>query len=75
MLEAFTRHPRTVGESYFEHLLSAWGFAAAMAVGALACLAHGLLPFAFERSASRRIRDLHERMVTHRARGAAKSEV
>ncbi|RAK64870.1 putative sulfate exporter family transporter [Phenylobacterium kunshanense] len=66
MLKAFTRHPETVGESYFEHLCSAWGFAATMALGALACALHGLFPFAFQTSGSRRIRELHQRMVTHR---------
>lgn len=68
MLQAFTRHPQTVGESYLQHLFRAWGFAGAMAAGALACLVHGLFPFAFKTSASRRIGDLHERMVTHRVR-------
>jgi uncharacterized integral membrane protein (TIGR00698 family) len=67
MLKAFTQHPETVGESYFEHLGSAWGFASTMAVGAMACLLHGLFPFAFQSSGSRRIRELHERMVTHRS--------
>ena len=66
MLKAFTQHPQTVGESYFEHLRSASGFAGTMAIGAMACLLHGLFPFAFQSSGSRRIRDLHERMVTHR---------
>jgi len=66
VLRVFTQHPRTVGESYFEHLVSACGFAATMAVGAMACLLHGLFPFAFQSSGSRRIRDLHDRMVTHR---------
>ncbi|MEW5687169.1 MAG: putative sulfate exporter family transporter [Pseudomonadota bacterium] len=66
MLKAFTHHPETVGESYFEHLCSAWGFAATMALGALGCALHGLFPFAFQTSGSRRIRELHERMVTHR---------
>lgn len=66
MLKAFTQHPEAVGESYFEHLGSAWGFASTMAVGAMACLLHGLFPFAFQSSGSRRIRELHERMVTHR---------
>ena len=66
MLKAFTQHPEAVGESYFEHLGSAWGFASTMAVGALAGLMHGLFPFAFQSAGSRRIRELHERMVTHR---------
>jgi hypothetical protein len=37
-----------------------------MAAGAVACLLHGLFPFAFQSSGSRRIRELHARMVTHR---------
>lgn len=66
MLRAFTQHPETVGETYFEHLGSAWGFASTMFVGAMACLLHGLFPFAFQSSGSRRIRELHDRMVVHR---------
>lgn len=73
MLRAFTRHPETVGETYFEHLASAWGFASTMMAGAILCLLHGLFPFAFQTSGSRRIRELYERMVTHRtAPGAAR---
>lgn len=71
MLAPFTHHPRTVGESYFQHLACAWGFAFTMAVGALACLLHGLFPFAFQKSASRRIGELHERMIVHRRRAPA----
>lgn len=66
MFRAFTQHPQTVGESYVQHLASSWSYAASMAVGAMACLLHGLFPFAFQSSGSRRIRSLHERMVTHR---------
>ncbi|WP_293903364.1 putative sulfate exporter family transporter [Phenylobacterium sp.] len=66
MIKAFKQHPETVGESYLEHLGSAWGYAATMAAGAVACLLHGLFPFAFQASGSRRIRELHERMITHR---------
>jgi hypothetical protein len=58
VLRAFTQHPRAVGESYFEHLGSAAGFAATMAVGACACLLHGLFPFAFQTSGSCRIREI-----------------
>lgn len=72
MLKAFTQHPEAVGETYFEHLGQATSFAGSMALGALCCFLHGLFPFAFQTSGSRRIRALHERMVTHRtARKAA----
>lgn len=68
MLRAFTQHPETVGESYVEHLASAWGFAATMFMGAAACLLHGFFPFAFQKSGSRRIVALHQRMVANRHR-------
>ena len=68
MLRAFTDHPETVGESYMEHLESASGFAATMFAGAVACFLHGLFPFAFQKSGSRRIVALHERMVANRRR-------
>ena len=68
MLRAFTDHPESVGENYVEHMGSAWGFAATMAVGAIACFLHGVFPFAFQKSGSRRIVELHERMVANRRR-------
>jgi len=71
MLRAFTDHPDSVGETYLEHMDSAWGFAATLFVAALCCFLHGVFPFAFQKSGSRRIVTLHERMVAHRHRHAA----
>ena len=72
MLDAlFFRHPRTVGESYLEHLIAALGFAARLAVAALACAVHGLVPGLFERTASRIVADLNVSMVANRRRAAA----
>ena len=68
MFRAFTDHPQTVGESYFEHMGSASWFAMTMFVGAVACLLHAIFPFACQKSGSRRIKALYERMVTHRHR-------
>jgi hypothetical protein len=68
MFRAFTEHPESVGESYFEHMGSASGFAATMAAGAVACFLHGIFPFAFQKSGSRRIVELHQRMVANRHR-------
>jgi len=64
----FTDHPASVGESYFQHLGSAWYFALNLFLGALACLAHGLLPFLFEKTGSGRVAHLHDRMITNRSR-------
>jgi hypothetical protein len=58
----FTAHPEAVGESYGEHLAMAAGFGLRMVLGGLACIVHAVLPFAFVTTASRTIRELHERL-------------
>ena len=69
----FTEHPASVGETYFEHLWVAGGFAVRMLLGGIACFLHALFPFAFRRTGSDCITHLHERMVTHRNASAARS--
>lgn len=64
----FVDHPHSVGESYVEHMGSAFGFGATMITAGLACLIHGLLPFLFVRTGSAQITVLHERMVANRAK-------
>ena len=64
----FTDHPASVGETYGQHLAMACGFSLRMAVGAVACFVHALLPFLFVKTGSAIISGLHERMVTHRRR-------
>ena len=67
LLRDFAEHPRSVGETYLGHLATASRFAAAMLLGGLACLVHGLLPCFFQTTGSRQIRRLHQAMVTDRA--------
>lgn len=67
----FTAHPASVGESYLEHLRSATGFGARMFFASIACLLHGLFPFAFEKTGSNCVRRLHQRMIVSRAKPAA----
>lgn len=57
----FTAHPATVGESYFGHMAFAAWFASRLALAAGAALTHALLPFLFETTASRIVRELAER--------------
>lgn len=66
----FTEHPASVGETYWQHLASAWGFSWRMMLASLACLLHALLPFLFEKTGSRAISGLHDRMVVNRHRQA-----
>ncbi|NKB43232.1 MAG: hypothetical protein GKS03_03030 [Alphaproteobacteria bacterium] len=58
----FCEHPESVNESYLEHLMFAVGFGFRMLIGGLACVVHGLLPFLFERTGSKCVCDLHERL-------------
>ena len=68
VLRKFTSHPASVGETYPEHFVAAAGFAATLAKATFCCAVHAVFPFLFEKTGSRLITELHERMVTHRAR-------
>lgn len=69
-MKAFTDHPASVGESYAEHMRTAFSFAGPMLLAGLACAVHGVLPFLFTSTGSRTVRRLHERMVVNRVRTA-----
>ena len=71
----FTDHPASVGETYWQHLGAAWGFSWRMMVASIACLIHALLPFLFEKTGSRAITQLHDRMVVNRHRQAGQGTV
>ena len=62
MFKPFTSHPEAVGETYGEHMGMAWSFGFTLIGAGLACLVHGLVPFAFERTGSNTVRHLHERL-------------
>ena len=62
----FNHHLNDVGESYFQHLRHAIGFAATMAVGSIVCLIHALCPFLFRKTGSTIISKMYHDMVTHR---------
>jgi len=65
-LTLFSEHPRSVGETYLQHLWAAAGFGVRMIAGGCACLMHALLPFLFCRTGSRTIAALNEEMLTRR---------
>jgi len=64
----FRKHPASVGETYFEHLLHASGFGFRMVLGGCACILHGLLPFLFVKTGSQQIQTLHGRMIANRSK-------
>lgn len=70
----FTDHPRSVGETYSEHLATACAFGARMIAAGSACMLHGFFPFLFVKTGSTTVRHLHDEMITHRSRARAAPE-
>lgn len=57
----FTSHPAKVGETYFSHMAFAAWFCSRLSMAAGAAFIHAFLPFLFETTASRIVRELYER--------------
>ena len=66
----FLEHPATVDESYFEHLAFAFRFSARLFRMSLAAFIHGVIPAAFETTASGKVLLLAEEIRTRRLRMA-----
>lgn len=68
----FTKHPHSIGESYFQHLKFATQFGLSMLIGGIACLIHAFLPFLFKNTGSdlllKMTRDFVERMPPNEKR-------
>lgn len=71
-MDARAAHPRSVGETYLQHMGVASRCGASMVLAGAACLVHAVLPFLFERTASNCLTRLYQRMVTQRSRLAAR---
>jgi Family of unknown function (DUF6356) len=56
----FTEHPASVDETYFGHMAFAAWFASRLFMAGGAALVHAVLPFMFETTASRIVRELYE---------------
>lgn len=63
---AFLDHPHEVGETYGQHFRVASGFAGELLLAGLACTVHAVAPCLFQRTGSRAVARLHERMIANR---------
>ncbi len=61
MKSLFLTHPQSVDESYMEHMAFAGRFSGKLFLAAGAALVHAVLPFAFEKTASRMIAEMYAR--------------
>ena len=62
MYNPFTKHPRSVDETYFEHMWCACKFFVKLQLLSLAALVHSVFPFWFENTASNGIKKLNDCM-------------
>lgn len=62
----FIDHPRSVGESYAEHMIAAGRFAGLLFAASVVCLIHALVPACFTKTGSRMVTRLHDIMVSNR---------
>ena len=66
MKNPFTKHPHSVGETYFEHMRCAMKFHCTLLRLSLAALIHAIFPFWFETTASDGIKELNDCMRKRR---------
>ncbi len=63
----FLDHPRSVNETYWQHMAFALRFSAGLLGASLAALLHAFIPCCFEKTASRHVAKMYQRT---RYRGA-----
>ncbi len=61
IVRLMTDHPASVDETYLEHMAFAGRFGVLLFAAAFAAMVHAVLPFLFEKTASRMVRRLYER--------------
>ena len=62
IIDVFTEHPKTVGESWARHARFALSASGLLARAALAAAIHAVVPALFETTASRTVDELHARI-------------
>ena len=62
----FVDHPRTVGESYFEHMVASWGVAFRLLGAGSKCVVHGVVPGLCKTAGSDAIMTLHREIAPRR---------
>lgn len=62
-MRLFTYHPKSTGETYFQHLRFASKNGFKMMCSGLACVIHSVFPFLFTQTASKAIKNIHQQMI------------
>lgn len=63
MLDCFTRHPKQVGENYFQHLFYGIKISLLLVYSGLALFIHAFFPFLFTNTASTNVAKINNKML------------
>jgi len=66
MVQRFTKHPSSIGETYLQHLGKALAYSLKFLSLSICCLTHGVFPFMFEHTASNEIERLNKKLQARR---------
>ena len=72
MKNIFTEHPKSIGETYFQHMFFAFSFGINMLLGGLACVIHAIFPFLFVKTASNFLLKMTENFVKRAPKNEAR---
>lgn len=59
----FTKHPASLGETYFEHMRASLSYAVPLLGASMAAFVHAIFPFLFTTTASATVKQLYARMT------------
>ena len=62
MINIFTKHPKEVGETYFEHMFNAVRFSLTFLLLFVVALIHSIFPFLFTKTASCVVQEMAKHM-------------
>ena len=62
MINIFTKHPKEVGETYFEHMYNALRYAVTFLLLFFVALIHSIFPFLFTKTASCVVQEMANHM-------------
>ena len=70
MVNLFTKHPKSVNETYWQHMCAACKFSARIFLAGSACLLHAVFPFLCETTGS----DIIEKLCKEMCERVSKSQ-
>ncbi len=72
IIRIFTEHPKSIGETYFQHLRFASANGLRLVYSGLACIVHSVLPFLFIDTASDVVKKMYAHMIQRKEEGDCK---